>query len=232
MAGQGVPPDVLRDIVVLSLVRLDAKDSLAYRDETRNAVVKDLDPERDRRGILSVDGFIDIGAGLLDGRSYLDRLLGICAVTGRRTYEVGCTAHFKAIGENKLLFGGQAKTRGREKSETFEIPTLASARKVVETLSTIREDRPDLTTLTSIEFHNRCGKDLHKRAQVFAPVLIPHTAKPKDLRSIWGKLAWVLFDEQRTGMNLYLSRVLGHSDDDLGTSMSYDDFVILDPDYL
>lgn len=232
LAGQGVSPDVLRDIVVLSLVRLDAKDSLAYRDESRDAVVKDLDPTRGRRGIMSVDGFIDIATGLLDGRSYLDRLLGICAVTGRRTFEAGCTAVFEVKGENTLLFTGQAKTRGREKTDSFEIPTLASARKIVETLSTIREDRPDLTGLTSIEFHNRAGKDLHKRAQIFAPVLSPHTASPKDLRSVWGKLVWILFDEQRTGMNLYLSRVLGHSEDDLGTSMSYDDFVILDPDYL
>lgn len=232
LAGQGTTPDVLKDMVVLALVRLDVRDSQSYREESRDAVVRDLDPTRGRRGIVSVDGFVDIGTGLLDGRSYLDRILGICALTGRRTYEVASTAMFEVRGPNSLLFTGQAKTRGREGSESYQIPTLASAAKIHRTLATIREDKPDLVDLTSEGFHARCAKDLHRRAQVFAPVFTDNTAKPKDLRPAWAEIVWLLIDERRTGKALYLSRILGHGDQDLLTAQSYDDFIIVDPDYL
>ncbi len=232
LASQGTDPDVLRDMVVLAVVRLDAKDAVSYRAESRDAVVRDLDPTRGRRGIVGVDRFIDIGEGLLDGRSYLDQILGICALTGRRTYEVACTASFAVVGINSVLFTGQAKMREREGSGSYVIPTLTQANKVVRTLATIREDRPDLVDLTSEQFHARCAKDLHRRAGVFAPVFSDNVAKPKDLRPAWAEIVWLLIDERRTGKALYLSRLLGHGDQDLLTAQSYDDFVIVDPDYL
>ena len=232
LAGQGTTPEVLKDMVVLALVRLDSQDAQSYRVESRDAVVRDLDPTRGRRGIVSVDGFVDVATGLLDGRSYLDRILGICALTGRRTFEVACTATFAVEGRNSLVFTGQAKTRGREGSESYVIPTLAPAAKIVATMATIREDKPDLVDLTSEGFHARCAKDLHKRAQVFAPVFTDGTAKPKDLRPAWAEIVWLLIDERRTGKALYLSRILGHGDQDLLTAQSYDDFTIQDPDYL
>lgn len=232
LAGQGTTPEVLKDMVVLALVRLDSQDAQGYRVESRDAVVRDLDPTRGRRGIVSVDGFVDIAAGLLDGRSYLDRILGVCALTGRRTYEVACTASFAVDGRNSVVFSGQAKTRGREGSESYVIPTLAPAAKVVATMATIREDKPDLVDLTSEGFHNRCAKDLHVRAKVFAPAFSDGTAKPKDLRPAWAEITWLLIDERRTGKALYLSRILGHGDQDLLTAQSYDDFTIQDPEYL
>ena len=231
LAGQGTPPEVLKDMVVLALVRLDPQDAQSYQVESRDAVVRDLDPTRGRRGIVSVDRFVDIGTELLDGRSYLDRILGICALTGRRTYEVGCTGTFTVDGRNSVIFSGQAKMRGRDSLGSYVVPTLAPAAKIVATMATIREDRPDLRDLSSEAFHNRCAKDLHKRSGVFAPVFTDGTAKPKDLRPAWAEIAWLLIDERRTGKALFLSRVLGHGDQDLLTAQSYDDFVIADPEY-
>lgn len=231
LASVGTPPEQIRDMVVLALLRLDARDSQTYRSETRDAVVRDLDPTRGRREIVDVDLFVQVGEQLLNGRSYLDRILGICALTGRRTYEVGCTATFETTGPNRVRFSGQAKTRDREGVETYEIPTLGDAETIVRTLTTIRDDKPDLVGLSSSRFHNRAAKDLHRRSDAFSEVFSDRTAKPKDLRPAWAEIAWLLIDERRTGKALFLSRVLGHGDQDLTTAQSYDDFVVSDPDY-
>ncbi len=234
LAGQGVALDRVKAMAVLALVRLDALDSGAYREQSRDTVIRDLDASHgDRRGIVSVDRFVSIAEQLLEGRSYLDRILGLCALTGRRTFEVGCSATFTAMGRNRVNFAGQAKTRDRENGDSaYSIPVLTdNATKVVDTLATIRADKPDLTGLSSEQFHNRCAKDLHKRAQVFSEVFSDNVAKPKDLRPAYAEIAWLLVDERRTGKALFLARVLGHGDRDLLTAQSYDDFVILDPEY-
>jgi hypothetical protein len=230
LAGK-VDPSALKAMVVQAVLRLDARDASTYKAESRDAVVKDLDPTRGRRAIVDVDAYVTTGEALLSGRSYLDRILGICAMTGRRTVEVGTSAVFDLAGPNRLGFVGQAKTRDRGDSPRYEIPVLCDASRVLSALATIRADKPELVEHPEL-FHNRCAKDLHKRAVVFAPAFSDQTAKPKDLRSAYAELAWLLFDERRTGKALFLSRILGHGEDDLLTAQSYDDFTITDPEHV
>lgn len=224
-------PATLKSMIVLSLMRLDANDAREYQRESNRAVVRDLDAEQSRRAIVGVDEFVTIGEQLLDGRSYLDRILGICALTGRRTIEVATSAHFEPINGNRVFFTGQAKTRGRtDRVDGYPIPTLTDSARIVATLKTIREDRPDLVTNPEL-FHNRCAKDLHKRARVFAPCFNDKTAKPKDLRSAWAEICWLIHDERKSSKVLYMSRVLGHGEQDMVTALAYDDFTITDPEY-
>ncbi len=221
---------VLKSMIVLALMRLDAQDNAIYREQQRDTVVRDLDATRARRGILNVERFVSIGEELLDGRSYLARILGLCALTGRRTVEIGTTAVFEWVGPNHVRFTGQAKTRDRDDVHPYVIPTLTDAGKVLDALASIRQDKPELATHPEL-FHNRCVKDLHTRAKVFGEVFSDGTAKPKDLRPAWAEIVWLLFDERQTGKALFLSRMLGHGDQDLMTAQSYDDFLIRDPAY-
>lgn len=227
-----VDPATLKGMIVQSLVRLDQADVVVYKRESREAVVKDLDTTRGRRSIVAVDDFVSIGEELMNGRSYLDRILGICALTGRRTIEIATSAKFEKLGANQLFFTGQAKTRGMNSSVNgYAIPTLGNADKIIQALASIREDKSDLVTNPEL-FHNRCAKDLHKRAKAFASCFSDGTAKPKDLRSAWAEICWLIHDERQTGKPLYLSRVLGHGESDVFTALSYDDFTISDPDYI
>lgn len=226
-----VDHDILKSMVILALMRLDANDNATYRDEQKDTVVKDQDMTRARRAIVDVDRFVEIGESLLDGQSYLSRILGLCAVTGRRTVEIGTTAVFDWIDPNHVQFTGQAKTRGRTDVRPYAIPTLTDAGKVIDTLASIRHDKPELVEQPDL-FHNRCVKDLYTRARVFGEVFSDGTAKPKDLRPAWVEIAWLLFDERQTGKALFLSRMLGHGDQDLMTAQSYDDFLIRDPAYM
>ena len=223
-------PERLKGMVVLALMRLDGEDGKTYRDETQAAVSHGMDSELGRREIVSVDRFISIGEGLLDAGSYLARILGLCAVTGRRTVEIACTARFEKTGPNEVSFSGQAKARDRNDVGPYRIPTLVHADRVLECLATIRADKPDLVENPEI-FHSRCAKDLHVRARVFSEVFNAGHAKPKDLRPTYAEIAWLLFDERRTGKPLYFSRILGHGSKDIVTALSYDDFVVTDPNY-
>lgn len=221
----------LKGMVVQSLVRLDPSDTTEYQRESNRAVVRDLDADQTRRAIIAVDEFVAIGESLLEGRSYLDRILGVCALTGRRTVEAGTSARFEKVGANRVFFTGQAKTRGlTNRVEGYEIPTLTDADRIIHTIATIRDDKPDLVTNPEL-FHNRCAKDLHKRAKVFAPCFSDQTAKPKDLRPAWAEISWLIHDERRSSKVLYMSRVLGHGEQDLATALAYDDFTITDPEY-
>ena len=222
--------DILRTIVVLALMRIDANDRTQYKTEQKKAVTDDQDPTRNRRSILNVERFVSIGEELLDAHSYLARILGVCALTGRRTVEIGTTAVFEWVGPNHVRFTGQAKTRDRADVHPYVIPTLTDAGKIIDTLASIRQDKPELVVHPEL-FHNRCVKDLHTRAKVFGEVFSDGQAKPKDLRPAWAEIVWLLFDERQTGKALFLSRMLGHGDQDLMTAQSYDDFLIRDPAY-
>lgn len=219
----------LKSMVVLALMRLDPKDAKTYQLQM-GRTVRDGMERTGRREIVSVDRFIEIGEQLLDAGSYLGRILGICALTGRRTVEVACTAVFEKTGSNEVLFTGQAKARNREDVAAYRIPTLTEADRVIETLRTIRKDKPELAEDPEI-FHSRCAKDLHQRARVFTEVYNTGAAKPKDLRPTYAEIAWLLFDERKTGKPLYFSTILGHGSQDLMTALSYDDFIVTDPNY-
>ena len=224
-----VPARVVKAMVVQALVRLDSDDSQAYKSETRDAVVKDLDPTRGRRAILSVDGFISLGESLLTANSYYERILGLCALTGRRGIEIATSAIFERIDANSVLFTGQAKTRGRP-AAPYAIPTLTNSIRVIDALATIRDDCPELVLKPEL-FHNRTSRELGRRSRVFSRCFSNNDARPKDLRAAYAEICWLVMDERETGKALYLSRVLGHGDNDLLTAQSYDDFTITDPAY-
>lgn len=228
--GSKVDVDTLKSMVVLAMMRLDPTDNATYRQEQKDAVIRDQDATRGRRAIVDVDRYVEIGESLLSGQSYLARILGLCAMTGRRTVEIGTSAVFEWVGPNHVRFEGQAKARDRVDVKPYVIPTLCDAGKVMDALASIRQDKPELVDDPHL-FHNRCAKDLHTRAKAFGEVFSDGTAKPKDLRPAWAEIVWLLFDERQTGKALFLSRVLGHGDQDLLTAQSYDDFVITDPNY-
>jgi hypothetical protein len=229
-----VGTDALKSLAVCACLRLDEQDARAYKAEQADTIRKDQDTARNRREIIAVDLFVTIGEKLIDSRSYIDRMLGLCALTGRRTAEIGTSAVFEAKGSNLVLFTGQLKERTTTEKRvgSYEIPTLTDASRIVASMASVRKDKPELFGMHTEKFHNKCAKDMHTRAKVFAPVFADNSAKPKDLRSAWIKIVHLLFDDERTGKGLYYSRMLGHGDADLLTMQAYDDFIITDPDYI
>lgn len=225
--------ETLRAAIVCATLRLPEADQREYKAQQGDTIRKDQDITRNRRAILSIDRFVSLARQSCFARSYIERIIGLCAATGRRTYEIACTASFEYVDDSHVLFTGQAKERGdsNKRVGSYVIPTLIPAREVIATLATIRADKPELLQLDSKAFHSKCAKELHGKVKPFGDCFSNKSISPKDLRSAWIKIAHFVFDEEKTGRGLYYARMLGHGETDLMTMQAYDDFIISDPEY-
>lgn len=228
--AQTTNPKIVKSALVLSLMRLAPSESSEYKIQQKDAIVRDLDATRGRRAIVNVDRYVEIAENMLTATSYIKRILGLCALTGRRTIEIGCTAVFEKIDSNHVRFTGQAKTRQRIDIGPYVIPTLCDSDTAIDVLQSIRDAQPDLPANPDL-FHNRCVNALNSAAKEMAECFSDNRAKSKDMRAAYAEIAWLLFDERRTGKALYFSRILGHGAQDIATAQSYDDFVIVDANY-
>lgn len=185
------------------------------------------------RPIYEIDTYIDVANGLLDDSGYLLQIVGLCALTGRRAAEIGCTATFEVIENDptKILFSGQLKTKGRGELDAYTIPVLGDSAKIVETLQTIREKKAVYINEPE-KFHNAASKELNRRVKKLFPFVSDDRLSVKDLRAIYAELNYMFNDDPTITKNSYMASVLGHGVDDLTTVNSYLDFYIADENYI
>jgi hypothetical protein len=211
---------------ILNELRLTPEQQTSFNQ------VKHIDIKANKsnlREIYNIDAYLKVASGLLDSKSYLDNILGLCALTGRRVAEIGCTAEFKYIDKQVLEFAGQLKTKERLDVAPYQIPTLFNATKLMQALAKIREvkkqfiDEPEL-------FHNATSKDLSVRVKKHFSGLFEGEPKVKDLRAIYALISFTNFSKvatnKRVDRDVYFSSILGHSKDDITTCGSYVDFFI------
>lgn len=215
--------------VVLKKMTLsfDEKELLAKANAQQ--VSNDL---RNLRPIYEIDKYIDVAMSLLSENSYLLQATGLCALTGRRASEIGCTGKFELIegDDTKVLFSGQLKTKERNDVAPYEIPVLGDAVKIVETLNGIRAKKPDFIN-NPVKFHDAASKELNRRVKRFFTFVSDKELSVKDLRSIYGELCFMFADNPAIAKSKYISNILGHSEDDITTGQSYLDFYISDENY-
>lgn len=180
------------------------------------------------RAIYDKQAYLDIAVKLLDAASYVDNILGLCALTGRRVAEIGATASFEYINQDMVKFTGQLKTKEREDVLPYEIPVLFNADKIIATLAIIRERKPQFIN-NPILFHNT-SKELSIKVKKHFTGLFEGEPKVKDLRAIYALISFNHFREseknKRIDRDVYFSRILGHSKDDISTCASYIDFYL------
>lgn len=190
--------------------------------------------------------------------------VALCLITGRRPYEVFCqgqfapapieatgradtSSHAKVRGyENwRILFSGQAKTRGREGTqfdEVFTIPTLAPAKTVLFAWKVLRASEAGQVweQMTGEEFKN----DLLRvpgvqcilpaiREEMFAKLWPAaemgdsrHVAdakklKANNIRSLYAEIADQFFRPKSKTKAAFFSEILGHTEKDIETASAY-----------
>ncbi len=211
---------------ILNELRLTPEQQASFNQ------VKHIDIKANKsnlREIYNIDTYLRVASELLNSKSYLDNILGLCALTGRRVAEIGCTAEFKYIDKQVLEFAGQLKTKERLDVTPYQIPTLFNAAKLMQALAKIREvkkqfiDEPEL-------FHNATSKDLSARVKKHFSGLFEGEPKVKDLRAIYALICFTEFHKtsanKKVDRDVYFSSILGHSKDDITTCGSYVDFFI------
>lgn len=184
------------------------------------------------RPIKDIDGFIEKGNELLDASSYLSLVLGIAALTGRRVSEVACTAKFTKIEgrDDAVMFDGQIKVKGREDVGAYEIPVLADPDRLINALTKIRESKPMFINDPD-RFHNAASKELNKQIKKHFDFVSDGALSPKDLRAIYAEIVYLFSDVQTIAKPKFFSMMLGHTEDDNKTGVSYLGFYVADEGY-
>lgn len=191
-----------------------------------------------QRPIHNPDALVDRAVELLEHSSYAVLGLAISLLTGRRDYEVFVTAEFSTARQQPhcVRFTGQAKTRNTKMAQRpYSIPVLTERQRIIDALARLRSSRdfteylPGSTTATealpSRVFHERFGKTIREACTRYFQSHIPDCS-PHDLRRVYAIIAYDWFAPPDMSANRYISEILGHSENDLGTVQSYHDFYL------
>ena len=213
---------------LLGILKLTKKQYIDYKLDYKEKVKVD---NNNLRKIYNVDGYLDAAKSLLHATSYYDRILGICALTGRRSAEIGCTASFSEPQDNTVMFDGQLKTKGRKDIMSFEIPILANFHDLNKSLTSIREEKPIFVN-NPHKFNKIASKELGIRARKHFSEYVEGHLQVKDLRAIYATISYENYllscnnDFATMSHNAFFSKILGHHEHDLNTCNSYTDFCI------
>jgi|GEM_PF-6415216 len=186
--------------------------SIAKNKEQNKRLNKQLEDIKDIR----VDLVRDWVEKYKNSDKWQDISYVIALCTGRRMIEIHGDATFVPVAEDKIHFTGQAKKRGEDRilpDEGFEIPVIfISAKevsKLIEKLETLdkRVENPDSKLVNKL----------------FSMSLSRHPKPVKEYKEARDFYAAYLIENGYNGNTLpakYLTRVLGHKQNDVGVSPS------------
>lgn len=227
----------------LTLMREPAKKMQSNRTRQRQDV---YERQGTQRPLHNPEGIIARAEEMLERESYAAIGLGIALLTGRRDYEVFVSGSFSIDDDQPfwMVFSGQAKTRNADKMrQWFRIPVLCDPEKIIQAVKRLRMVK-DLTSFLPVEnmpegrkaaytpsqaFQNRVGKTLRETCTRYFDQLIP-SCTPHDLRKAYAVIAYDQFAPVDMSPSRFISEILGHDENDLGTAQSYQDFYLAEGD--
>ena len=174
--------------------------------------------------------------GLNPKQTHANRIaVALILTTGRRNIEILKTGSFKYVSKNVVLFEGQAKKKNGIVAKPYEIPIMYSdARKVVAALKRLRSHATikRLEGLANDEIHKTTNKTINEGA---TRALLEDNATFYSCRAAYALTAYKKYeDDYENGKETkgksknklskagYSSTILGHSDDDVTTALSYE----------
>jgi hypothetical protein len=216
--------------LLLSILTLNNKQQKEFKKAHQ---VEISQGQRNLRKIYDVEKYIEVSIGLLGAVSVYDRIIGLCALTGRRPAEIATRANLSPVGNEQRLaiFSGQLKTKDRLEIIPYEIPLLHSFEPIAKTLASIREAKPQFIGKPLL-FNGVASSELSARVKKRFAGLIEGEIQLKNLRAIYALLTFDAASKKATdryvtvSRNSYFSKVLGHSEDDVVTCGSYIDFCL------
>jgi len=161
---------------------------------------------------------------------WADLTIFIALASGRRAIEILKTGDFKKGKKNHVLFDGQAKTKGRDDIEPFIIPTLTDTKRLINAHEKLKAKLNEIyfyekkfDDLTHEEINGGTAGRLNRKVKS----LLGDRFTFKDLRALYAKRASTIYhDDKKTSVAVFYSTILGHSDKDIATQLSYQGIVI------
>ncbi len=162
---------------------------------------------------------------------WIDLTIFIAIATGRRAIEILKTASFENSKKGHVFFKGQAKMKHRDSSGEFIIPTLATPKKVMKThekLKGILDNQvfynKSFSDLSNDEINGATAGRLNNKIK---SIFDGDEFVFKDLRALYAKQAGAKHhNEEKESLAVFYSSILGHSDKDIATQLSYQGLVI------
>ena len=207
------------------------------------------DQSRNLTVVKDYKALVRLFTQMLDDPDIRVKALAIMFLTGRRFFEVLTMADFKAVVEQTengrirakyvLEFSGQAKTReaeGTKFGEAYRIPCLAPAQDIIAALLSIRNstEGQKWVTLDSTQMNaaesgrmNQLLRGLLASEAIDENDLV-ESLTIKQLRALYAEISFALFAPNKVSKAAYFADKLGHSRDDIKTSLSYMDYVLGD----
>lgn len=204
----------------------------------------------DNRNLIKIERWRDlvaIAAGKLNSNEPLSVIAALALLTGRRSYELVCSARFmsrvtqgerggRVLHKFEVEFSGQAKTRGRagtQFGETYPIQVLAPARAIIDAHDRFRTSMigMEMGGATNPEFSAAYTAKLNEVVRRDYGHLWPDAPLSiKCFRPLYAEIAFKMIKPKGMSKNAYFATILGHSADDLTTALSYFDYYLEDGD--
>jgi hypothetical protein len=157
----------------------------------------------------------------IDTVSWKHLSVALAISTGRRQAEVhSVSTTFEYVNESTVRFEGQLKTKTRGQVDAYEIPCLFDPTKVITAWQKLKSlgkcaQPEDINRLYSKALSGELPLDIK------AFKLSANLTAYKDNRDLYA--AYCVTQKPVTvSANAYLSRIMGHSEDDLSTATTYD----------
>lgn len=177
--------------------------------------------------ISDFEGAINKAKQILETSESVPELTAaLCFLTGRRMVEILKTAKFTNYkkSQNIIYFSGQAKKGGA--GEKYTIYILDKCKELVkDALKRIRETA-NIFGLDNDGINRRFERTVNAKAlQIFGGFL-GGRCTCHDLRKAYSTIATRLYKDEQETVNSFLSKILGHSSDDLTTANSYQKYFL------
>lgn len=161
---------------------------------------------------------------------WVDLTIYIALASGRRSIEVLKIGNFKKSGVSSVEFSGQAKVKAREGVESFDIPTITKTSEFFKILEVLRTKLESLSFsdkkfefLTNDEINGAVAGRLNRAVKK----IFGDNYTFKDLRAMYAKFVSIKHhDPKAESLAVFYSKILGHSEKDIATQLSYQGIVL------
>jgi hypothetical protein len=151
------------------------------------------------------DEIVATAVRLLDSPEWADIAAGLAVLTGRRLNEVLKTAQFSIVSQWVVRFSGALKRQGEEVPLVFDIPTLTTAKRVIQATERLRQITPPGANESKVAL----ASDRHFHTLVPAPHgktnLYAHL-----WRSVYCCIATFWYCPKHVDDLLFKAHILGH----------------------
>ena len=160
------------------------------------------------------DAIVALAVRLLKSREWAEVAAGLVVLTGRRSSEILATAEFLPKSQWSVLFTGALKRREEAQRLSFEIPTLATAERVITALAKLRSVCPT-QGLTAKQINLKYAHAVATACDRLFSDLVPKRDGRDNLfthlfRSVYAAIATLWYAPPTVDASEYKAAIQGH----------------------